>query len=61
MGEAQGTLFSPEYNRSIQVEARPEKLTSDATGEFGTRSYVAFSIAETVRLIVVKVKLAWPA
>jgi hypothetical protein len=30
MGEEQGTLFSPEYNRSIQVEARPEKLTSDA-------------------------------
>ncbi|HEX6367852.1 MAG TPA: IS1380 family transposase [Longimicrobium sp.] len=30
MGEEQGTLFSPEYNRSIQVEARSEKLTSDA-------------------------------
>jgi len=30
MGEEQGTLFSPEYNRSIRVEARPEKLTSDA-------------------------------
>jgi hypothetical protein len=30
MGELQGTLFSPEYNRSIRVEARPEKLTSDA-------------------------------
>ncbi|MDQ3493241.1 MAG: IS1380 family transposase [Chloroflexota bacterium] len=30
MGEQQGTLFSPEYNRSIQVEARPEKLTCDA-------------------------------
>jgi len=30
MGEEQGTLFSPEYNHSIQVEARPEKLTSDA-------------------------------
>ena len=30
MGEKQGTLFSPEYNRSIQVEARAEKLTSDA-------------------------------
>lgn len=30
MGEEQGTLFSPEYNRSIQVEARPEKLTCDA-------------------------------
>ena len=30
MGEEQGTLFSPEYNRSVQVEARPEKLTSDA-------------------------------
>jgi len=29
MGEEQGTLFSPEYNRSIRVEARPEKLTSD--------------------------------
>src|SRR5215218_9558779 len=30
MGEDQGTLFSPEYNQSIRVEARPEKLTSDA-------------------------------
>lgn len=30
MGEEQGTLFSPEYNCSIRVEARPEKLTSDA-------------------------------
>ncbi len=30
MGEEQGTLFSPEYNQSVQVEARPEKLTSDA-------------------------------
>jgi hypothetical protein len=30
MGEDQGTLFSPEYNRSIQVEARPERLSSDA-------------------------------
>src|SRR5215212_5753492 len=29
MGEEQGTLFSPEYIRSIRVEARPEKLTSD--------------------------------
>lgn len=30
MGEEQGILFSPEYNRSIRVVARPEKLTSDA-------------------------------
>ena len=30
MGEEQGILFSPEYNRSIRVEARPERLTSDA-------------------------------
>lgn len=30
MGEEQGTLFSPEYNQSVRVEARPEKLTSDA-------------------------------
>jgi hypothetical protein len=30
MGEEQGKLFSPEYNRAIRVEARPEKLTSDA-------------------------------
>ncbi len=29
MGEEQGTLFSPEYNRSIHVEARPERLSSD--------------------------------
>lgn len=30
MGEAQSTLFSPEFNRSIQVEAREERLTGDA-------------------------------
>jgi hypothetical protein len=30
MGEEQGTLFCPEYNQSVRVEARPEKLTSDA-------------------------------
>lgn len=30
MGEEQGTLFSPEYNQSVRVEARPEKLTADA-------------------------------
>ncbi|MBW3655950.1 MAG: transposase, partial [Gemmatimonadetes bacterium] len=30
MGELQGTLFSPEYNRSIRVEARPEKVSGDA-------------------------------
>jgi hypothetical protein len=30
MGEEQGTLFSPEFNQSVGVEARPEKLTSDA-------------------------------
>ena len=30
MGEEQGILFSPEYNHSIRVEARPEKVTSDA-------------------------------
>jgi len=30
MGEDQGTLFSPEYNHAVRVEARPEKLTSDA-------------------------------
>lgn len=30
MGEAQSTLFSPEFNRSIQVESRPERLTGDA-------------------------------
>lgn len=29
MGEIQSTLFSPEYNRSIQVEARAERLSSD--------------------------------
>ena len=30
MGEEQSTLFSPDFNRSIQVEARQERLTSDA-------------------------------
>lgn len=29
MGEVQGTLFRPEFNRSIQVEARPERLSAD--------------------------------
>jgi hypothetical protein len=30
MGELQGTLFSLDFNRSIQVEARRERLTADA-------------------------------
>jgi hypothetical protein len=30
MGEIQGTLFSPDFNRSIQIEARPERLSADA-------------------------------
>jgi hypothetical protein len=30
MGELQGTLFSPDFNRSVVVEARPERLSSDA-------------------------------
>lgn len=30
MGEEQGTLFSPDFNRSIQVEARADRLSSDA-------------------------------
>lgn len=30
MGEQQSTLFSPDFNRSIQVEAREERLTSNA-------------------------------
>jgi hypothetical protein len=30
MGEEQCSLFSPEFNRSIQVEARPERLSTDA-------------------------------
>lgn len=30
MGESQSNLFSPEYNRSIRVEARPERLSADA-------------------------------
>lgn len=30
MGETQSTLFTPEFNRSIQVEARPERLTANA-------------------------------
>ena len=32
MGEAQSTLFALEFNRSIQVEARGERLTGDAGG-----------------------------
>ncbi len=30
MGEVQGTLFSPDFNRSVVIEARPERLSSDA-------------------------------
>jgi len=30
MGEVQGTLFSLECNRSVVIEARPERLTADA-------------------------------
>lgn len=30
MGEQQSTLFVPDFNRSIQVEARPERLSVDA-------------------------------
>ncbi len=30
MGEVQGTLFRLDCNKSVQVEARPERLSSDA-------------------------------
>ena len=30
MGEAQGTLFEPEFNRSIKVETRQQRMTSHA-------------------------------
>lgn len=30
MGEQQSTLFVPDFNRSIQVEARPDRLSGDA-------------------------------
>jgi len=30
MGEVQGTLFPLECNRSVVIEARPERLTADA-------------------------------
>lgn len=30
MGEVQGTLFSPDFNHSVLVEARPERLSGDA-------------------------------
>lgn len=30
MGEVQGTLFSAEFNQSIKIEARPERLSADA-------------------------------
>lgn len=30
MGEVQSTLFSPEFNRSVDIEARPERLSNDA-------------------------------
>ena len=29
MGELQGTLFPLDFNRSVQIEARPERLTAD--------------------------------
>lgn len=30
MGESQGTLFQPNFNRSVRVEAREERLSADA-------------------------------
>ena len=30
MGESQATLFQPDFNRSIEVEARPQRLSSDS-------------------------------
>jgi hypothetical protein len=30
MGESQGTLFQPDFNRSIQVEARRQRLSTEA-------------------------------
>ena len=30
MGEAQGNLFEPDFNRSIEVESTDERLTSNA-------------------------------
>ena len=30
MGELQGTLFPLDFNRSVRIEARPERLTADA-------------------------------
>jgi len=30
MGEEQGTLFLPDFNRSIRVEGRSERLSGDA-------------------------------
>lgn len=30
MGEVQATLFQPDFNRSVRVEARPERLSADA-------------------------------
>jgi hypothetical protein len=30
MGEVQGTLFRPDFNRSIRVESRSERLSGDA-------------------------------
>lgn len=30
MGKKQGALFSPEFSRSIHVEARPERLSAEA-------------------------------
>jgi hypothetical protein len=32
MGELQSTLFQPEFNRSIRVEARAERVSADAGG-----------------------------
>lgn len=30
MGEIQGTVFRPDFNRSLEIEARPERLSADA-------------------------------
>lgn len=53
MGEEQSTLFTPDFNRSIQVEAREERLTDNAGALLLREVFSRLSLEEffTARLV----------
>lgn len=53
MGEAQSTLFTPDFNRSIQVEAREERLSDNAGALLLREVFSRLSLEEffTTRLV----------